>query len=90
MSELIHTLKTEEFTRKSQTRMKRIRDAHLVIIDDMMYLAHTSAIASRLLNSNIRQNPYVHSKLKSKQEATAGSCIFAYREEFSGFPQYHV
>ena len=39
MGELIHTLKTEEFTRKSQTRMKRIRDAHLVIIDDMMYMA---------------------------------------------------
>ncbi len=26
MGELVHLLKTEEFTRKSQTRMKRIRD----------------------------------------------------------------
>lgn len=39
MGELIHTLKTEEFTRKSQTRMKRIRESHLVIIDDLMYMA---------------------------------------------------
>lgn len=39
MGELIHTLKTEEFTRKSQTRMKRIRDSNLVIIDDLMFMA---------------------------------------------------
>ncbi|QDI90778.1 ATP-binding protein [Salicibibacter halophilus] len=39
MGDLIHTLKTEEFTRKSQIRMKRIRDSHLVIIDDLMYMA---------------------------------------------------
>lgn len=39
MGELVHTLKTEEFTRKSQTRLKRIRDANLVIIDDLMFMA---------------------------------------------------
>src|SRR5690625_2260464 len=39
MGELIHTLKTEEITRKSQTRMKRIRNADLVIIDDLMFMA---------------------------------------------------
>jgi len=39
MGELIHTLKTEEITRKSQTRMKRIRGADLVIIDDLMFMA---------------------------------------------------
>jgi DNA replication protein DnaC len=39
MGELVHTLKTEEFTRKSQTRMKRIREANLVIIDDLMFMA---------------------------------------------------
>src|SRR5690625_4686435 len=39
MGELIHTLKTEEITRKSQTRMKRIRNADLVIIDDLMFIA---------------------------------------------------
>lgn len=39
MGELIHTLKTEEITRKSQTRMKRIRKADLVVIDDLMFMA---------------------------------------------------
>lgn len=39
MGELVHTLKTEEITRKSQTRMKRIRGADLVIIDDLMFMA---------------------------------------------------
>jgi DNA replication protein DnaC len=39
MGELIHTLKTEEFTRKSQTKMKRIRASNLVIIDDLMFMA---------------------------------------------------
>lgn len=39
MGELIHTLKTEEITRKSQTRLKKIREANLVIIDDLMFMA---------------------------------------------------
>ena len=39
MGELIQTLKTEEITRKSQTRMKRIRNADLLIIDDLMFMA---------------------------------------------------
>ncbi|GIP65691.1 hypothetical protein J32TS6_42460 [Virgibacillus pantothenticus] len=39
MGDLVHVLKTEEITRKSQTRMKRIRDADLVIIDDLMFMA---------------------------------------------------
>jgi DNA replication protein DnaC len=39
MGELVHTLKTLDITRKSQTRIKRIKDSHLVIIDDLMYAA---------------------------------------------------
>lgn len=39
MGDLIHVLKTEEITRKSQSRMKRIRTADLVIIDDLMFMA---------------------------------------------------
>jgi DNA replication protein DnaC len=46
MGQLIHTLKTEEVTRKSQTRMKRIRDSHLVIIDDLMFMAMDSREAN--------------------------------------------
>lgn len=39
MEELVQVLKTEEITRKSQTRMERIRNADLVIIDDLMFMA---------------------------------------------------
>lgn len=39
MGELIHCLKTEDITRKSQTKMKRIRTSNLVIIDDLMFMA---------------------------------------------------
>jgi DNA replication protein DnaC len=39
MGELVHILKTKEFSRKSQTTYKRIKDSDLLIIDDMMYMA---------------------------------------------------
>src|SRR5699024_6460962 len=39
MGEVVQTLKTEEITRTSQTRMQRIRSADLVIIDDLMFMA---------------------------------------------------
>jgi len=39
MEELIRTLKAESITRKAQIKMKRIRDANLVIIDDLMFMA---------------------------------------------------
>ncbi|MFZ3580280.1 IS21-like element helper ATPase IstB [Virgibacillus sp. DJP39] len=39
MGELVHVLKTEEITRKSQLRLKRIRNSNLVIIDDLMFMA---------------------------------------------------
>ncbi|RYL87054.1 IS21-like element helper ATPase IstB [Sporolactobacillus sp. THM19-2] len=39
MGELVRLLKTEEYLSKSKTQLKRIREADLVIIDDLMYLA---------------------------------------------------
>lgn len=39
MGDVIHTLKTEEISRKSQTRMNRIRNSDLVILDDLMFMA---------------------------------------------------
>lgn len=39
MGELVHLLKTKEFSRKSQTLYKRMVDSDLVIIDDMMFMA---------------------------------------------------
>lgn len=39
MGELVTILKTEEYVRKSQVQLKRIRASDLVIIDDLMYMA---------------------------------------------------
>ena len=39
MGDLVHVLKTEEITRKSKARLKRIREADVVIIDDLMFMA---------------------------------------------------
>lgn len=39
MGELVHLLKTEEYIRKSQMQLKRIKESDLVIIDDLMYMA---------------------------------------------------
>jgi len=39
MGTLIQLLKTEEITRRSKIKLKRIRDSNLVIIDDLMFMA---------------------------------------------------
>lgn len=39
MGELVYLLKTEEYIRKSQMQLKRIKESDLVIIDDLMYMA---------------------------------------------------
>lgn len=39
MGELVQLLKTEEYIHKSQMQLKRLKEADLVIIDDLMYMA---------------------------------------------------
>ena len=39
MGELVQLLKTEEYVQKSKVQLKRLREADLVIIDDLMYMA---------------------------------------------------
>jgi len=39
MADLIHTLKTQEISSVSRNSIKRIVDAYLVIIDDLMFMA---------------------------------------------------
>ncbi|MDF0728727.1 IS21-like element helper ATPase IstB [Cytobacillus sp. S13-E01] len=71
MGELIHTLKTEEFTRKSQTRMKRIRDSHLIIIDDLMYMAMDTREANlffHLINDLYDKSSVIITSNKGPQE----------------------
>lgn len=39
IGELVRALKTEEISQKSHTRLKRIRNANLVITGDLMFMA---------------------------------------------------
>lgn len=53
MGELIPLLKTEEYLRKSQIQLNRLRKADLVIIDDLMYMAmdqHEANLFFHLVN----------------------------------------
>ncbi|HLG27948.1 MAG TPA: IS21-like element helper ATPase IstB [Paenisporosarcina sp.] len=39
MGELVHNLKTQDYIQKSLSQLKRLKEADLVIIDDLMYMA---------------------------------------------------
>lgn len=71
MGDLVHVLKTEEITRKSQTRMKRIRDADLVIIDDLMFMAMDQQEANmffHLINDLYNQSSIILTSNKAPKE----------------------
>jgi DNA replication protein DnaC len=71
MGGLIHSLKTEDISRKSQTRMKRIRKADLVIIDDLMFMAMDSQEANlffHLINDLYNQSSIVLTSNKAPKD----------------------
>ncbi|MCM3479274.1 IS21-like element helper ATPase IstB [Caldibacillus thermoamylovorans] len=71
MGELIHTLKTEEISRKSQTRLKRIRDANLLIIDDLMFMAmdqHEANLFFHLINDLYNKSSIVLTSNKAPKD----------------------
>lgn len=71
MGELIHNLKTEEITRKSKARMKRIREADLVIIDDLMFMAMDQQEANmffHLINDLYNQASIILTSNKAPKE----------------------
>ena len=71
MGELVHALKTEEISRKSQTRMKRIRHANLVIIDDLMFMAMDQQEANQffhLINDLYNQSSIILTSNKAPKE----------------------
>lgn len=71
MGDLIHVLKTEEITRKSKTRMKRIREADLVIIDDLMFMAMDKQEANmffHLINDLYNQSSIILTSNKGPKE----------------------
>lgn len=96
MEELIPLLKTEEYLRKSQLQMKKVRDADLIIIDDLMYMAmdqneanlffhlvnHLYERSSIILTSN--KGPEELGELLGDQGITTATldCIFHRSEVF--------
>jgi DNA replication protein DnaC len=71
MGDLIQALKTEEITRKSKTRMKRIREADLVIIDDLMFMAMDKQEANmffHLINNLYNQTSIILTSNKGPKE----------------------
>jgi DNA replication protein DnaC len=71
MGDLVHVLKTEEITRKSKMRMKRIREADLVIIDDLMFMAMDKQEANmffHLINDLYNQSSIILTSNKGPKE----------------------
>ncbi|MEQ6376782.1 IS21-like element helper ATPase IstB [Bacillaceae bacterium S4-13-56] len=71
MGDLINVLKTEEITRKSKTRMKRIKEADLVIIDDLMFMAMDKQEANmffHLINDLYNQSSIILTSNKGPKE----------------------
>ena len=71
MGDLIHTLKTEEISRKSQTQMKRIRDANLLIIDDLMFMAmdqHEANLFFHLINDLYNKSSIILTSNKAPKD----------------------
>jgi DNA replication protein DnaC len=71
MGDLVHHLKTEEITRKSKARMKRIREADLVIIDDLMFMAMDQQEANmffHLINDLYNQSAIILTSNKAPKE----------------------
>lgn len=71
MGDLVHALKTEEITRKSKMKMKRIKEADLVIIDDLMFMAMDKQEANmffHLINDLYNQSSIILTSNKGPKE----------------------
>jgi DNA replication protein DnaC len=71
MGDLVHTLKTEDISRKSQTRMKRIRNANLLIIDDLMFMAmdqHEANLFFHLINDLYNKSSIILTSNKAPKD----------------------
>ena len=71
MGELVTLMKNEEYIRKSQLQMKRIREADLVIIDDLMYMAmdqHEANLFFHLINHLYERSSVIFTSNKGPKE----------------------
>lgn len=71
MGELVPLMKNEEYIRKAQLQMKRIREADLVIIDDLMYMAmdqHEANLFFHLINHLYERSSVIFTSNKGPKE----------------------
>lgn len=71
MGELVHILKTQEYIRKSQMQLNRIKESDLVIIDDLMYMAMDNREANlffHLINALYERSSIILTSNKSPEE----------------------
>lgn len=71
MHDLVHILKTQEMLRTSKTRYKRLVDADLVIIDDLMFLAmekHEGNLFFQLINKLYGQTSIIVTSNKGPED----------------------
>lgn len=71
MGELVQLLKTEEYLNKSKVQLKRLRNADLVIIDDIMYMAMDQREANlffHLINHLYERSSIILTSNKSPDE----------------------
>jgi len=71
MDELIHLLKTEEISRNSRAKVKRIVGSNLVIIDDLMFMAidrYESNLFFQLINKLYGQTSIIITSNKAPQD----------------------
>ena len=71
MGELLHLLKTQEFTHKSQVQIKRLQASDLVIIDDLMYMAMDQREANlffQVINHLYERSSIILTSNKSPEE----------------------
>lgn len=71
MNDLVHTLKTQEVTKGSQTKIKRIIDSDLFILDDLMFMAmekHEANLFFQLINKLYGQTSIIITSNKGPEE----------------------
>lgn len=70
MADLIHTLKTQEISSSSRNKVKRIMEADLLIIDDLMFMAmekHEANLFFQLINKLYGQTSVIITSNKSPE-----------------------
>lgn len=71
MDDLIHILKTQEIMRTARSKVKRLSEADLVIIDDLMFMAidrHEANLFFQLINKLYGQSSIIITSNKGPED----------------------